>query len=321
MTDIVKTYEIEFFEKTLWDGFQFEVPETTMKLISELAEQVGAPNYVKTPIFTKSNNSLQQKRRKNEPIKSDITEDDWKAIRDFKSTKIVKAEGFDKNIDEVRSHLNKLTEKNYSNTKDAIIEIVSSCEKDGQISVEDTNKLVGYIFTTASKNSFCSHMYAQLVVDLLSYSPTIKELFNENKTNFVNQFDNIEACSPDEDYDKFCSINVINEQRRASSLFLINLMKLNVIIPQEVINIILSLQESLMDTIEKENCDAVVEEISENLYILIKNGVDHLNKLGDWDSILSCVKNVSSMKAKEKPSLKHKSIFKHMDILDIIKNK
>lgn len=317
MTNIVKTYNIDFFENTLWNGFQFEVPEETMVLISHLAEKVGAPNYVKTPIFTKSNN-LQQKRKRIDKNEN-ISEEDWKAIRDFKATTISKSEGIDKNIDEVRSYLNKITEKNYIPTKESIIAIVNDCEKDGKSSVEDTNKLVGYIFSTASKNSFCSQVYAQLIVDLLSYSPSIKELFNENKSSFINQFDNIEAGNPDENYDKFCELNIVNDQRRASSLFLINLMKLDVIIPQEIINIILLLQESLIEMIEKENCDTIVEEISENLLILIKNGYSNISMLSDWTSILDCVKLISSYKAKSKPSLKHKTIFKHMDILDTIK--
>ena len=57
MTSVYKTYDISFFENTLWNGFQFEVPDSAMNIISKLAEQVGAPNYVKTPIFTKSNNT------------------------------------------------------------------------------------------------------------------------------------------------------------------------------------------------------------------------------------------------------------------------
>ena len=317
MTDVVKTYNIEFFENTLWNGFQFEVPEETITLISDLAEKVGAPNYVKTPIFTKSN-SLSQKRRKNDKNEN-ISEDDWKAIRDFKATTLKKSEGINKNIDEVRSYLNKITEKNYEPTKESIISVVNDCEKDGKSSAEDINKLVGYIFSTASKNSFCSKVYAQLIVDLLAYSPSIKELFNDNKTNFINQFDNIEIGNPNDDYDKFCEINIINDQRRASSLFLINLMKLEVIIPQEIINIILLLQESLNEIIEKENSESIAEEISENLLILIKNGYSHIAKLSDWTTILDCVKNISTSKAKSKPSLKHKTIFKHMDMLDSIK--
>lgn len=316
MTDIIKKYDGDFFENLLWTGFQFEVPDETISLISNLAEQVGAPNYVKTPIFTKSNNLLSKKKHNN---KLDITEEDWKAIRDFKSTIISKSEGFDKNIDEVRSHLNKITEQNYEPTKDIIIDLVKSCEKDGKISDENTSKLVKYIFDTASRNTFCSHVYAKLVVELLSYSPIIKELFNENKYNFINQFDNVENINPEEDYDKFCEINMINEERRASSLFLCNLMKLKVIIPQEIINIILTLQESLLEIIEIDNKDIIVEEISENLYILIKNSYDEIKILDDWVNVENSLQVIAKSKAKSKPSLKHKSIFRHMDIMDIIK--
>ena len=42
-------------------------------------------------------------------------------------------------------------------------------------------------------------------------------------------FENMEFVSPDEDYDKFCEMNITNEKRRAMSLFLTNLYKNEVV--------------------------------------------------------------------------------------------
>ena len=322
MTDVIKTYDIAFFEDIMWKGFHFEVPDETMKFISTLAEQVGAPNYVKTPIFTKSNNSnsLTQKRRKNDGGKQGlINEEDWKAIRDFKATAIKKNEGVEKTIDDARIILNKLSAKNYDTLKDQILDIVKINEEAETLSDEDTNKLLGYIFKTASSNTFCSELYAKLVVDLLNQSPIIKDLFNKNKMDFVNRFDNIEVADPDKDYDRFCEINIINESRRASSMFLIHLMNMDVIIPQEIINIIHTLQEHFMEVIEETDKGSSAEEIAENMYILITGGYKHISILSDWEAIISVAQSVSKMKANSKPSLRHKAIFKHMDIMDAIK--
>ena len=320
MTEVFKTYDIAFFENILWNGFQFKVPDETMGLISNLAEQVGAPTYVKTPIFTKSNNSLVQKRRKNDGGKySEINEEDWKAIRDFKATTIKKSEGVDKTIENARVILNKISEKNYESQKDQILDIVKENEQSNTLSDEDTNKLFENIFTTASSNKFYSELYAKLVVELLNHSPTIKDLFNKNKMDFISRFDNIEVGDPNKDYDRFCEINYVNEMRRASSLFFINLMKMNVIIPQEIINIIHTLQEHFMEVIEDAEKVSAAEEIAENLLILIKGGYSHISKLSDWEVVINGVETVSKMKAKTKPGLKHKCIFKHMDIMDAIK--
>ena len=324
MTSVYKTYDISFFENTLWNGFQFEVPDSAMNIISKLAEQVGAPNYVKTPIFTKSNNTasntLVQKRRKNDGNRNqEINEEDWKAIRNFKATTIKKSEGVQKTIDNARGYLNKLSEKNYDAMRDNIIELIQENDGEECLTQEDTVKLLSYIFTTASSNTFCSKLYAKLVVELIAKSQIIREMFHKNKKDFMNNFDNIEVGDPDKDYDKFCEINLINERRRASSMFLINLMELNVIIPQEIINIIHELQEILLTTIEEENKSVVAEEIGENLFVLITSGHKQLSQLGEWNMVMDNIKNISKMKANSKPSIKHKCVFKHMDILDAVK--
>lgn len=320
MTEVYKTYNIAFFENILWNGFQFEVPEETMGLISNLADQVGAPNYVKTPIFTKSNNSLMQKRRKNDGGKyNEINEEDWKAIRDFKATTIKKSEGVDKTIEDARVILNKISEKNYESQKDKILDIIKENEQSNTLSDEDTNKLFENIFTTASSNKFYSELYAKLVVELLNHSPTIKDMFNKNKMDYISRFDNIEVGDPNKDYDRFCEINYANEMRRASSLFLVNLMKMDVIIPQEIINIIHMLQEHFMEVIEDAEKASAAEEIAENLFILIKGGYSHISNLSDWEVVINSVETVSKMKSNSKPGLRHKCIFKHMDIMDSIK--
>ena len=324
MSEVLKTYDIPFFENTMWGGFHFEVPQETINMISELADKVGAPNYVKTPIFTKTNNNnnntLTQKRRRNDGGKNaEINESDWKAIRDFKATTITKSEGVQKNIDDARGYLNKISAKNYDTMRDNIIELIQEKEGEDNLTQEDTLKLLNYIFTTASSNTFCSELYAKLVVDLIAKSSVIKDLFNKNKRDFMNNFDNIEAVDPEKDYDKFCEINIVNERRRASSMFLINLMKLDVIIPQEIINIIPELQENLLTVIDEEDKSIVSEEIGENLYILITTGYQYISKLHEWETVINCVQSISKMKSKDKPSLKHKCIFRHMDILDTIK--
>jgi hypothetical protein len=60
----------------------------------------------------------------------------------------------------------------------------------------------------------------------------------------------------------------------------------------------------------------IVDELSENIYILIINTHNDLGDESDWDSIVSSVETVSKYKVKDLPSITTKSIFKHMDILD-----
>jgi hypothetical protein len=48
-----KKYNIRFFKDILYEGFDFVLPEETVKLIHSLSSQVGSPNYIKTPVFKK----------------------------------------------------------------------------------------------------------------------------------------------------------------------------------------------------------------------------------------------------------------------------
>jgi hypothetical protein len=54
--EIQKNYLLKDFQSILFNGFSFELPEETLKLINELASEVGSPSYIKTPVFQKREN-------------------------------------------------------------------------------------------------------------------------------------------------------------------------------------------------------------------------------------------------------------------------
>ena len=63
-------YDIEKYEEIKNEGFSIELPEYTINIVNQLAEQVGAPTYNKTPVFEnreykkKKNNKNQKKKQK-----------------------------------------------------------------------------------------------------------------------------------------------------------------------------------------------------------------------------------------------------------------
>ena len=58
MTQQIYKYELSNFDKIIYDGFNFNLPEETLKLITTLASEVGSPSYVKTPVFRKRDQSI-----------------------------------------------------------------------------------------------------------------------------------------------------------------------------------------------------------------------------------------------------------------------
>ena len=58
MTAKLNKYSLNDFNNLLFNGFNYELPAETIGIISELALEVGSPDYVKTPIFQKRENPM-----------------------------------------------------------------------------------------------------------------------------------------------------------------------------------------------------------------------------------------------------------------------
>ena len=223
MTTITK-YTFTDVEKIKNDNSDIELPQDIIDFINSLSEKVGAPTYSKTPVFSKGNKPRNKKRPKN----MEITNEDWSAIRSFQTTELARnKEGVEKDIEDLRMLLNKITTNNFvevneeiSNNLDKIIS--SSPAKD------DLLKIGTSVFEIASSNKFYSSVYAELYEKFIKKDPIFEDIFQKNFTDFVEIFTSIRYVDPDEDYTEFCKVNKENEKRRALSLFFVNLMKCHI---------------------------------------------------------------------------------------------
>jgi len=334
MTMSIKTqkYMLEDFNKITFNGFKFDFPEDTLKIISELALEVGSPNYVKTPIFQKrifpmkpevssqkeKDCETNRKRRSNKSMEI-LNNDDWETLRTFQTTKIEQRVGLDAQIDLVRSHLNKMSDKNYIDVKNKIISIIENMMKE-IIDNDEMTKLGNIIFEIASTNRFYSKMYADLYSDLINKFQIMEDIFQENFRNFMDLFDNIEYVEPNVDYNKFCKINKDNEKRKALAAFFINLMNNDIISKDKIITIIRNLTSKIYLYINQDNKKNEVDELIENIAILYKkelfNGeVDY--ELIDGMTISEIIENLAHSKSKNYLSLSNKSICKFMDLIEM----
>ncbi len=344
---ITKQYSITDYDDITNAGFICNLSQETLDIISKLSEQVGAPTYIKTPIFLKkenrSVNSLGSsvggggggigvgvggggimggnfKKTKTKP--SEITDDDWEAIRAFQTTQKHVSEGIQKNVDNIRGYLNKITDTNEeAMIKDIKAEISQLIEHD--TSHENMMKIGYSIFNIASSNSFYSALYARLFNSLMSDYDIFKKIFEDNFKEFMNLFESIEFVDPKKNYDKFCEYTKTNDKRRAMSLFVVNLMINKIISKDEIIEIIKQLQALILNYISKPEKSNEVEELTENLSIIVTKSKDYLGKgetLSVWESIIKNVEFITILKPKMKeyPSITNKTIFKHMDLFEEI---
>ena len=303
---VIQRYTLEDFESIIDEGFEVLLPSSTLDLISVLAEEVGAPSYVKTPVFEKRND---KKRSKFLPV----ADDEWNAIRNFKTIQLEEKTGVYKNIDDIRNILNKLTDDTYENSLNDLYVPIDGIIDDS----ENYDKVVNIIFDIASSNSFFSKIYAKLYYNLIDKYPIFKEKITMKFKNFIEDIDKIEFCDPDEDYNKFCDNNKLNEQRRALSLFYVNVMKYDVIQVEDVIELMEKIQALIYKYIYEENKTSIIEEITEILYIIITNSVEELKDSPAFPNLFTKITTVTNLSSSSCSSLSNKIIFKHMDILEL----
>jgi len=293
----VNTYDLEFYYEIEKNGNIEEINENTIALINNLAKRVGAPNYQKTPIF--------KKKHKYNNKKDDTN---WNEIRNFKLTKLEKKLD-DTNIiiDKIRSNLNKLTKDSYDIIKTEIIDLINNDVNNKEMLKE----VVKCIFDIGKTNFFWSEIYAKLYKDL-SIKYNLDEVYTVDINTYTELFDEIKYVDPDDNYNDFCRINKINENRKAFSKFLTFIMMEKLIDAEIVKNLVLNLLDKynlyLNDAVKTHELDEVVNNIL--IFATFDKGELCELKLNDK------IEAISNTNAKSHEGLTQKTIFKCCDFVD-----
>jgi hypothetical protein len=324
-------YTLNDIQDIIFQGFDYVLPQETLKIISELSLQVGSPDYVKTPVFQKRENPMKiesckelnngfKKGRRNKAFEI-VSNEDWDTIRNFQTTKIEEKVGLDLQIDLIRVLLNKMTDKNYIDIHNKIIDIIDKLVEEN-INVEDMSRLSCTIFEIASNNRFYSKIYADLYSNLSTKYNMMKSTFENNLTNFTSLFDKIEYVDPKVDYDKFCEINKSNEKRKSLATFYLNLMYNNIIPRKTIMTITRNLLLQMYLFILEDDKKNEVDELTETISILYKkdlyeddDGDDYI--LIEGYTITEMIEKIAKSKVKDFKSLSNKSLFKFMDLIDM----
>jgi len=310
-------YTLENFTDISFKGFSVKLPNETIHLIQSLAEQVGSPTYIKTPVFEKKEpreikEDFSVFRKKQRGRKTDVVNDeDWENLRAFQATKIEQKVGIDAQFDLIRSCLNKLTDKNYNEQSSKIVEILNGVVEE-KTTEQDMNKIGNAVFEVASNNRFYSKIYADLFTLLIRDFEIMGDIFEENLKSFLELFDHVECVDPEKDYDGFCKNNLKNERRKALSQFFVNLQLNGIIAKEKIVEITNNLMRQVYDFIQQENKKSEVEEMTENIAILYTKEIFE----GDQE-MFGKIEALAKSKSKNYLSLSNKAIFKYMDMIEM----
>ena len=314
-----KIYNIRFFKDILYEGFDFVLPEETVKLIHSLSSQVGSPNYIKTPIFkkreisVKNDNNLNNSNNFNRNQHNNNNNNQHN-IKFSKTSSSSLKKGVEGKIDLIRLNLNKMTDKNYEDMKTKIMGLLDKENEDnnhGEILL--LNKA---IFDIASNNRFYSKIYAEFYKDFYQeYQEIIGKAFETEFHSFMKTFEEIESVDPDKDYELFCLNNKKNECRKALSTFYMNLMSKGLIREEQIMDIVVCLMTQIIENIKLPNKVSNVDEMTENILILLQPLYKNFGNLStiQGQSLFEWIQLLSKSKSKDYLSLSTKSIFKYMD--------
>jgi hypothetical protein len=183
--------------------------------------------------------------------------------------------------------------------------------------VENVQKIVEFIFDTAISNKFYSELYSQLYKELIDIFPIFKDVIEPFLKQYTESIHMICIVDQNEDYDGFCENNKKNEKRKATTVFIANLLKTQVITETVVIDMIMAMQELSEKYIEEENRKPEVEEITENLFLLITSTPASLKTTDLWQTkIEPNIRKFATYKSNDKTSLSNRVVFKYMDIVE-----
>ncbi len=318
----ITRYHLSDFENKINSGFKCELPDDILAIIQKLADQVGAPEYIKTPQFVRKegNGGYRNRNRRRKQKATELSDEAWNEIRNFEATKRVEREGIDKSIDNVRKAMNKISDKTYETLKETIfVELKKIVDSGIDTDGEDMNKLVESLYRIASQNGFYSELYAKLYAELVQSYDFIKTPLDKSVAGFITGLNTIKYVSPDEDYDQFCKNNKDNTIRRAVGGFFVNALKHDLVRPESIIEIIEEVQEKITNYMDSEDQTEIIDELSElvgEMLPPILNILDDEEYGSVKSSMIANVAEVSKLSAKNYPSLSNKTVFKHMDILE-----
>ena len=261
--------------------------------------------------------------------KGDLSELDNTHV--FKTTKIQIKEGVEKQLNDIRGLLNKISVKNYDSQKNLVIEqIIQIIDMDdGKINidqdqevdleidpekVEIQHRIVKTIFDIASESKFLSEMYSNLYLDLCNRANIFKEILDGSVKRYKETLYEIHYVDVNVDYDGFCNYNKTNDTRKSMASFIVNLMKRGLIPQENILETIVEFQELTFTYIDNENRMNEVDEITENVALLLTMCKPTLQNHPLWVSTISPnIKKMTTMKAKEHKSLSSRVVFKYMD--------
>jgi hypothetical protein len=340
-TSQMQKYTLQQTTAILFAGFNYVLTDETINVFNFLTAQIGSSAFINNNVFQKrerepdkdkDKDDLEQgfkldKKKKKGNKGMEVLTEDWDNIRSFQATKIEQKSGLETIINKLKLAMSKLSKDRYLLCKDQIVEALTEIIEFEPDPIMLTDRIGNIMFDVILSNKTLLKLYSEMYTDLLGSYDWLMQSLNNRFIKYLDLFQDMRYFDPDQDYDKFCDMNVVNERRKLTSQLFVYL-SLNGIIPRSSIyELLVSLLRTMAEHINLPDKKFEVDEIAENMAILfnkeimktVEDSVDYdkklyiINKL----TIVELVTVFAKSKAKDYRSLSNKSIFKCMDLVEM----
>tara|TARA_B100000123_G_scaffold80047_2_gene57576 strand:- start:2973 stop:3902 length:930 start_codon:yes stop_codon:yes gene_type:complete len=300
--------EIDELKKNIND---FELEEEIKSNLKSLSQLLGIDNHI-------------SKNRTNKKEKTIINDDGlWKKQEVFKTTSFDKNTGILEEFDKLRGVLNKVSTKNFEGQKEETIKCIDTImDYETDMSFEEkTEKVIKLFFNVIINNNFFVELYVKILNRVLEKYVH----FEGHLSDFLNKYEellkSIDYCDPDEDYDKYCSINKANEERRSLLSFVIKIVEEDLCSFMELLSIIESLFSKLEMQINDKSFININEEIIEDIGVFIRDGINLINKNVCKYSISKKIQKYATLKTSDFDGFSSRIKFKCLDLVELFVDK
>ena len=250
---------------------------------------------------------------------------DWKIKSGFALTKFAALDNSQQLIGEIRTDMNKLSEKNLAakleTLKKHVNEIMDSSDSDNDSdgnNEQPPNKITKImdVIYASSVNNKLPLLYSRAYETVYEMYPEEAGAYIEDKLKkHAESMENIIDVS-EKDYDKFCEFNLENNIRKNFTTLLCEIAKQGKISTVPVIRmtgILSNLLEQVLAKIDHKIKQKEVEEITENIVLIFAS----LGKMVEKEKYLPTIQTIVGYKSGEKPGLSSRTKFKYMDLVNL----
>jgi len=347
-------YVLSDFRTISSNGFNVILPQTTVDLINELSKHVGAPSYIKTPVFYKKDLSqVNADKKPKRKLKTDTT--GWTSLdksitqNPTESSNIVftlptkdkKHVSINEQcIQSIRAILNKAGGSGGSGgsgSKSTVEPVVKICAviddlMETDVSTEDILSVTEKLTDILSSNVFYSAIYSKIYTQLVGTYDFFKTTFYSRDEAYVVSYDTILDVDPIKDYDLFCDNNKENDLRRSRTTFYTHLYSSDVIPFSVIVQFMRTILQRLHDQLDNKERVANNDQLVENISIFLNNKTDIAHRcrgipiVETFDDVSSLSESMTvylaklaKAKPKERDGLSTKSLFKLKETMENLK--